>query len=133
MTTGDGHSHAHHHEGEIEDGPADEPRFEPGMRVRLTQAETEKYKRRPEYAEGAEGVIERLHGPYLPPTAADEPEAEYLYSVEFRPQEIWGTDHPEPNGHVYIDVWETTIEHGSDEHPLRQDTEQQSSEHNHDQ
>lgn len=107
MTSGHGHSHAHPH-GEVE--IADEPRFAPGARVRLTQAVTEKYKRRPAYAEGAEGVIERVRGAYLPPSADDETAGEYLYSVQFRPQEIWGADHPERNGSVYIDVWEDAIE-----------------------
>jgi nitrile hydratase len=101
------HSHSHDHS-EIE--LAEEPRFEAGIRIRLTQAVLEKYKRRPEYAEGAEGVIEQVRGAYLPPTATDETDGEYLYSIRFRPQELWGADHPEENGSVYIDVWEDAIE-----------------------
>lgn len=102
-----GHSHPHSHdEVDLTEGP----RFEPGTQVRLSQAILEKYKRRPEYAEGAEGVIEQIRGAYLPPTATDETDGEYLYSVRFRPQELWGVDHPEKNGSVYIDVWEDAIE-----------------------
>lgn len=96
------------HEGEVE--ITDEPQFASGTRVRLTEAVFEKYKRRPEYAEGAEGVIKQVRGAYLPPTAEDTTEAEYLYSVQFRPQEVWGADHPEQNGSLHIDVWEDAIE-----------------------
>lgn len=105
-----GHSHVHPHDEEIEIDLTEDPQFERGTRVRLIQAVLEKYKRRPEYAEGAEGVIEGVRGAYLPPTATDETEGEYLYSVRFRPQGIWGADHPEENGSVYIDVWEDAIE-----------------------
>lgn len=108
MTAKHGHSHAHVHKGEIE--VADEPRFASGTQVRLTEAVPEKYKRRPDYAEGAEGVIKQVRDAYLPPTAEDTSEAEYLYSVQFQPQEIWGADHPEQNGSLHIDVWEDAIE-----------------------
>jgi len=101
-----GHGHAHDH-GKVE--RAEDPRFDPGTRVRLTEAVLEKYKRRPEYAQGAKGVVEQLRGAYLPPTATDDAEGEYLYSVRFRPREIWGADHPEENGSVYIDVWEDAL------------------------
>ncbi len=110
MTSEHTHSHAHPHRDEVEVELSDEPQFESGTRVQLVQAALEKYKRRPEYAEGAEGVIEWVHGAYLPPTAVGEPKGEYLYSVRFRPQEIWGPDHPERNGSVYIDIWEDAIE-----------------------
>lgn len=104
-----GHAHAHHH-GEVEGGLSDDPQFEPGTQVTVTTAATEKYKRRPSYAEGAQGVIAQVRGAYLPPTATDVTEGEYLYSVQFRPREIWGPDHPEENGTIYIDVWEAAIE-----------------------
>jgi nitrile hydratase len=102
------HSHSHSH-GEVDIELTEDPRFEPGTRVRLTEAVLEKYKRRPEYAEGAEGVIEQVRGAYLPPTATDEADGEYLYSVRFHPQDIW-EDHPEENGGIYIDLWERAIE-----------------------
>lgn len=105
MTTGHAHSHDH---GSVELDA--EPRFNPGERVRLNRAVIEKYKRRPEYAEGAHGVVEQLRGAYLPPTATDGADGEYLYSVRFRPRQIWGDDHPERNGSVYIDVWEDALD-----------------------
>jgi len=107
MTAKHGHSHSHVHD---EVKITEEPQFAPGTRIRITQAVLEKYKRRPEYAEGAEGVIKHIHGAYIPPTAEDRSEAEYLYSVQFRPQEIWDADHPEQNGTLHIDVWEDAIE-----------------------
>lgn len=111
MTHSHSHSHGHghtHDHGEVE--RTEEPRFDRGTRVRLTEAVLEKYKRRPEYAQGAEGVVEQLRGAYLPPTATSDTEGEYLYSVRFRPREIWGADHPEANGSVYLDVWEDALE-----------------------
>jgi nitrile hydratase len=116
MTTGhshshsDSHSHSHHHDHDVTVELDEEPRFDPGQRVRLNRAVIEKYKRRPEYAEGADGVVEQVRGAYLPPTATDEIEGEYLYSVRFRPRQIWGDDHPEKNGSVYIDVWEDALD-----------------------
>lgn len=107
MTHSHSHGHAHDHD---EVTLAEEPRFDPGTPVRLTEAVLEKYKRRPEYAQGAEGMVEQLRGAYLPPTATGNTEGEYLYSVRFRPREIWGADHPEENGSVYIDVWEDALE-----------------------
>jgi hypothetical protein len=102
------HSHAHHHDATIELNK--EPRFEPGTRVRLNRALIEKYKRRPEYAEDVDGVVEQVRGAYLPPTTTDETKEEYLYSVRFHPRQIWGSDHPEENGNVYIDIWEDALD-----------------------
>ncbi|MGM0717802.1 MAG: SH3-like domain-containing protein [Halobacteriota archaeon] len=108
MPTSHTHSHSNSHD-EVDVELAEEPRFDPGTRVQLTEAVLEKYKRRPAYAEGAEGVIEQVRGAYLPPTAIDETDGEYLYSVRFLPQDLW-EGHPEENGSIYIDLWEKAIE-----------------------
>lgn len=111
MTAGHSHDpHSHPHREAVDGALLDEPRFEPGLRVRLVGVNTEKYKRHPEYAEGAIGEIERIHGAYRSPTATDETAGEYLYSVRFRPRELWGEGHPERNGSVYTDVWEDALE-----------------------
>lgn len=109
------HDHAHTHSQAVdEDELSIPPEFDPGARVILREAAPERYKRRPEYAEGAQGIVERVHGAYIPPGEQDkpDPEYEYLYSVQFTHTEIWGEDHPEPNGSIYIDIWETALTRG---------------------
>lgn len=106
------HDHGHTHaERRDPEELSRAPRFDSGTSVVLRDAAPERYKRRPEYAEGAEGTIEHLHGAYVPPGSQDEsdPEYEFLYSVRFTHTEIWGDDHPEPNGSIYIDIWETAL------------------------
>lgn len=112
MTVEHTSDHGHTHPERLDPEELSEsPRFESETSVILRDAAPERYKRRPEYAEGAQGVIENLHGAYVPPTSQDEadPEYEYLYSVRFTHTEIWGGDHPEPNGSIYIDIWETAL------------------------
>lgn len=105
-----GHPHKHSHETGTSVELNVDPQFEPGMRVMLRKATLEKYKRRPEYAENAEGIVEEVRGAYIPPTGTDARDGEYLYSIRFLPQEIWRSDHPEKNGSVYVDVWEEALE-----------------------
>ena len=112
MTGDHDHDHSHTHAQAVDENELPtSPKFDPGTRVVLREAAPERYKRRPEYAEGAHGVINRLHGAYIPPGEQDEsePEHEYLYSVRFTHTEIWGEEHPEPNGSIYIDIWETAL------------------------
>jgi len=87
-----------------------EPAFEVGTRVKLRTAKDGRYKRRPEYAENAEGVIKHVRGAYEPPAkTSKQTNYEYLYSVEFSHKDIWGENHPESNGSVVIDIWETPL------------------------
>jgi len=80
-----------------------EPAFEPRTRIVVEEVSTG-YKRRPDYAEGASGTIERVHGEYVP---ADGSGQEFLYSVRFDPADLW--DDPETNEAVYIDLWESAL------------------------
>lgn len=82
---------------------AGSPRFEAGERVVVTTV-TAEYKRRPEYTEGATGVVDAVHGRYRPGSGDDR---EYLYSVRFDPADLW-TD-PERNEAVYVDLWESAL------------------------
>lgn len=107
--------HAHTHAGGSgAEGLSTEPQFDPGTRVVLREATPDRYKHRPEYAEGARGVVERVHGAYVPPGEQEEeaPTYEYLYSVRFAHTELWGENHPETNGSVHIDLWETALDRG---------------------
>lgn len=112
MTAKHHHDHDHtHSEGRSPEEMSRAPKFDAGMHVVFRDATPERYKRRPDYAEGVEGVVERLHGAYVPPQDQEEgePEREYLYSVRFSHTDIWGGDHPEANGTLYLDIWEAAL------------------------
>jgi len=80
------------------------PAFEPRTRVVVREV-SEGYKRRPDYAEDASGIVECVHGEYLPPDTAA---SEFLYSVRFDASEVW--EDSESNQAVYIDLWESALE-----------------------
>lgn len=105
------HGHGHTHEGLDPEDVSRTPKFSPGTDVLLRDATPERYKRRPEYAEGAQGAISHLHGAYIPPGGQSKADSQYefLYSVRFSHTEIWGDDHPEPNGSIHIDIWESAL------------------------
>lgn len=84
------------------------PAFEPRTRVVVREV-SEGYKRRPDYAEEASGIVERIHGEYLPP---DTGEPEFLYSVRFDSSELW--EDSESNQAVYIDLWESALAPAND-------------------
>jgi hypothetical protein len=81
-----------------------DPAFETRARVVVGEV-SEGYKRRPDYAQNASGVVERVHGEYVPPNTG---ELEFLYSVRFDSGELW--ENPESNQAVYIDLWESALE-----------------------
>lgn len=87
------------------------PAFGPGTPVVVTTV-SERYKRRPAYAEAARGVVDRVHGSYRPPGGDDR---EYLYAVRFDPAELWAD--AEANGAVYVDVWEGALAVATDGDP----------------
>lgn len=106
--------HAHNEGLDPSDVPI-EPEFEVGTQVKLRTLDDGRYKRRPEYAENAEGTIKHVRGAYEPPEdpapgVSKQTNYEFLYSVEFSHEDIWGEDHPESNGSVVIDIWETPLE-----------------------
>jgi hypothetical protein len=80
-----------------------DPAFEPRTRVVVGEV-SEGYKRRPDYARNASGIVECVHGEYLPPDTA---EPELLYSVRFDAGELW--EDSESNQAVYIDLWESAL------------------------
>ena len=104
--------HSHQEGLDRTEAPID-PAFDAGVHVKVLNSQSDRYKRRPEYAENAVGTIESIRGAYEPP---ESPEAnpteevyEYLYTVRFSHSDIWGDDHPESNGSVSIDIWESTL------------------------
>lgn len=103
-------------------GPADrpdgpEPLFSPGQAVRVRVPADSRHAdgghtRLPQYAAGARGYIERLHGNHVLPDSnahglGEAPEP--LYAVRFHARMLWS--HPEhPDDEVILDMWQSYLE-----------------------
>jgi nitrile hydratase subunit beta len=88
-------------------------RFKVGDRVRTRNINPVGHTRLPRYARGREGLIHREHGIFVfPDTNAhfQGEQPQYLYSVRFRAQELWGQSAP-PQNSVYLDCWDSYLEH----------------------
>jgi nitrile hydratase len=70
-------------------------RFKPGDRVRTKNIHPMMHTRLPRYARGHVGVVERLHGAHIFPdsvTTGKGEDPQWLYTVRFDAQELWGAD-----------------------------------------
>jgi nitrile hydratase beta subunit len=91
-------------------GPA---RYALGQPVRTTSAIPQHHTRLPAYARGKRGVIERVHGAHV---FADTharglgEQPQWLYTVTFDEQELWGADVPRQQSAVSVDAWEPYLE-----------------------
>ncbi len=88
------------------------PRFAVGERVRTRNMHPSGHTRLPHYARAKLGIVERVQGAHvLPDTnahgAGEHPQ--WLYSVRFTGQELWGDD-ADPGHSVLIDAWECYLE-----------------------
>jgi len=94
--------------------PAPAPaQFKVGDRVRTKNIHPTTHTRLPRYARGHVGVVERLHGAHVFPDSAaagrgDDPQ--WLYTVRFDAQELWGAD-ADPKLKVSIEAFEPYLEH----------------------
>lgn len=87
-------------------------RFAVGDAVRTIVMHPSHHTRLPRYARGKAGVIERVSGCHVfPDTGAQGlPEtAQWLYTVVFAGQELWGRD-ADPTSSVSIEAWESYLE-----------------------
>lgn len=75
-----------------------------GTRVVVEDVDTGGYKRRPDYAVGSRGVVERVHGIYPDLESGDE---KYLYQIRFDPADLF--EDPEENESIYLDLWEAAL------------------------
>ena len=71
------------------------------------------HTRLPRYARGHIGMVERLHGGHAFPDSVaagkgDDPQ--WLYTVRFEAQELWGAD-ADPTLKVSIEAFEPYLEH----------------------
>ncbi len=94
--------------------PAPEPaRFKVGDRVRAKNIHPKTHTRLPRYARGHVGVVERLHGTHVFPdsvVAGKGEDPQWLYTVRFDAQELWGAD-ADRTVKVSIEAFEPYLEH----------------------
>jgi nitrile hydratase subunit beta len=91
-------------------GPA---RYALGQWVRTSAIAPQHHTRLPGYARGKRGVIERVHGAHVFADAhaqghGDQPQ--WLYTVAFDEQELWGKHTPRQQSAVSVDAWEPYLE-----------------------
>jgi nitrile hydratase len=87
-------------------------RFKPGDKVRTKNIHPKTHTRLPRYARGKLGVVEMCHGCHMYPDSAaidqgDNPQ--WLYTVVFTSQEIWGPD-ADPTLKISIDAFEPYLD-----------------------
>ena len=98
--------------------PATAPaRFAVGDQVRTVNRHPAGHHRVPRYARGRRGVVEHVRGCHVfadahaasPPGAPFDEAPQWLYTVRFEGEELWGDD-AEPGLSLSIDAWESTLE-----------------------
>jgi nitrile hydratase beta subunit len=88
-------------------------RFKIGDRVRAKNIHPKTHTRLPRYARGHVGVVERLHGAHVFPdsvVAGKGEDPQWLYTVRFDAQELWGAD-ADPTVTISIEAFEPYLEH----------------------
>jgi nitrile hydratase beta subunit len=93
--------------------PQTRARFSLGQPVRTNAAAAQHHTRLPGYARGKRGVIERVHGAHVfadtnAQGLGEQPQ--WLYTVVFDEQELWGADRPRQQSTVSVDAWEPYLE-----------------------
>jgi nitrile hydratase beta subunit len=94
--------------------PASRPaRFSMGDRVRTAAVQPEHHTRLPAYARGKLGVIEKIHGAHVfPDTNSRElgESPQWLYTVAFDEQELWGARAQRQHSIISVDAFEPYLE-----------------------
>jgi len=94
--------------------PATAPaRFSRGSRVRTTAAQPEHHTRLPAYARGKLGVIGQVHGAHVFPDTNAQGLGEspqWLYTVIFDAQELWGESARSQHSSISVDAFEPYLE-----------------------
>jgi nitrile hydratase len=86
--------------------------FKVGDRVRTRAGRVDHHSRLPGYAQGRQGVIERVHGAHVfaePHAQGLGEQPQWLYRVAFSGTELWGAD-AAPGTSVALDAWESYLE-----------------------
>jgi nitrile hydratase subunit beta len=93
--------------------PRSAARFVLGQRVRTRDAQPNHHTRLPAYARGKLGVIERVHGAHVFADANAQglgESPEWLYTVAFDEQELWGEQLAAQRSIISVDAWEPYLE-----------------------
>lgn len=88
------------------------PRFQEGDTVRARVMHPITYTRLPRYVRGKVGTIAKVHGVYVFPDTVGQRLAtkpQYVYSVRFAAQELWGSD-ASPKNFLYIDLFDDHLD-----------------------
>jgi nitrile hydratase beta subunit len=93
--------------------PSSPARYTMGQPVRTSAERPQYHTRLPGYARGKRGVIERVHGAHVfadthAQGLGEQPQ--WLYTVTFDEQELWGTNRPCQRSTVSVDAWESYLE-----------------------
>jgi nitrile hydratase beta subunit len=96
--------------GGVEREPTRPARFAVGDRVRTRNTHPLTHTRLPRYVRGHVGTIERVHGCHVYPdvhAVTGEEDPQWLYTVRFSAQELWGRD---DNASISVDAWEPYLD-----------------------
>ena len=88
-------------------------RFSVGNRVRTAAVPPDHHTRLPAYARGKQGVIAQVRGVHVFPDTnarALGESPQWLYTVAFAAQELWGERAPAPHSVISIDAFEPYLE-----------------------
>jgi nitrile hydratase subunit beta len=88
-------------------------RFRIGEWVRTSAGTPQHHTRLPGYARGKRGLVERVHGAHVFADAHAQglgEQPQWLYTVVFDAQELWGANAPEVRSRVSVDAWEPYLE-----------------------
>jgi nitrile hydratase subunit beta len=88
-------------------------RYAPGAMVRTCAVQPAHHTRLPGYARGKIGVVERVHGAFVFADAnarglGESPQ--WLYTVAFEENELWGDQLPAQRSVISVDAWEPYLE-----------------------
>lgn len=90
-----------------------EPQFKPGQTVRVKNYHPSGHVRIARYLRGKQGVVERVYDSFVFPDTNSKGEGEnpqFVYSVRFEAQDVWGAETSEPNQKIYFDLWEPYLD-----------------------
>lgn len=90
-----------------------EPQFKVGQTVRVKNQHPSGHTRMARYLRGKQGVVDRVYDSFVFPDTNAKGEGEnpqFVYSVRFQAQEVWGAETSEPNEAIYFDLWEPYLD-----------------------
>ncbi len=93
--------------------PTQSARFGVDQRVRTCAARPAHHTRLPAYARGKVGVVTRVHGAFVFPDTNARGLGEcpqWLYTVAFEEQELWGEAARAQRSRISVDAWEPYLE-----------------------